>query len=273
MKATVIVDNNAHEGVNGEWGLSILIEYNGRSILLDAGASSLYEDNAKKLGLDLDRVSISVLSHAHYDHANGMEYFLTNHPEARLFLQSACAENCYAKKSDIMEYIGIPRGFLRHYSAQLVFVSGVCEILKGVWLVPHNTPALDQLGRRENMFIQDPNRPDCWMPDSFQHEQSLVFEVPQGLVIFNSCSHGGAGNIIKEVSDALPGKAICALVGGFHLYNKTESEIRSFANAIDESDVKYIYTGHCTGDPAFAILKKMLGSKVRQFHVGLVMEF
>ena len=49
MKATVIVDNISDNSINGEWGLSIYIEYEDKKILLDAGASSLFVENASKL--------------------------------------------------------------------------------------------------------------------------------------------------------------------------------------------------------------------------------
>ena len=38
---TVVVDNKSFDGIQGEWGLSILVQYNGKKILLDAGASSV----------------------------------------------------------------------------------------------------------------------------------------------------------------------------------------------------------------------------------------
>jgi 7,8-dihydropterin-6-yl-methyl-4-(beta-D-ribofuranosyl)aminobenzene 5'-phosphate synthase len=56
-------------------------------------------------------------------------------------------------------------------------------------------------------------------PDDFSHEQSLVLETDMGLIIFNSCSHGGAVNIINEIKSTFPGKHIYGLIGGFHLFN------------------------------------------------------
>ena len=72
------------------------------------------------------------------------------------------------------------------------------------------------------MYLKEKRR---WRPDSFSHEQSLVFDTPDGLVIFNSCSHGGADTIIREVTTTFPDKKVKALIGGFHLYNKTDAEI------------------------------------------------
>ena len=75
MKATVLVDNIGNENTAGEWGLSFFIEYGGRKVLLDAGASGLFAENAHKLGISLAETDYAVLSHAHYDHADGMAEF------------------------------------------------------------------------------------------------------------------------------------------------------------------------------------------------------
>ena len=112
-----------------------------------------------------------------------------------------------------------------------------------------------------------------WKPDDFFHEQSLVFDTPEGIVIFNSCSHGGADNIIREVMESFPGKKALALVGGFHLSNKSEDFVRKLAKGIRETGITFVYTGHCTGQKAYEILKEELGSHAVQLMSGLVMEF
>ncbi|MDO4867332.1 MAG: hypothetical protein Q4C10_12350 [Clostridia bacterium] len=43
---------------------------------MDTGASHLFAQNAECLGIDLNSVDTGVLSHAHYDHADGMTYFM-----------------------------------------------------------------------------------------------------------------------------------------------------------------------------------------------------
>ena len=52
---TIIVDNKSVEGIQGEWGLSILIRYEGKNILLDAGASNLF-----RLRKILDIISLGI---------------------------------------------------------------------------------------------------------------------------------------------------------------------------------------------------------------------
>lgn len=267
MKATVLVDNIENMGIPGEWGLCIYIEYKDKKILLDTGASNLFKGNAKKLGVNLADIDFAVLSHAHYDHANGMEEFFKSNESAKFYVQNTTAENCYFKKGFIRKYIGIPRGIMTKYPDRIEVAKGRTEICDGVYIIPHSTPGLEQIGKRENMY-QRINRK--WYADNFSHEQSLVFDTEEGMMIFNCCSHGGAVNIINEVQNEFPDKKVYGLVGGFHIFNKPEKEIRELAAKIKETGISYVCTGHCSGMKGYNILHEELGDMVHQLKVGLI---
>lgn len=264
-KITVIVDNKSIDGIQGEWGLSILVQYNGKNILLDAGSSNLFLENMSKLGADVTDIDYATLSHAHYDHANGFPAFLEKNKKARLYIRENTAANCYRRAFIFHKYIGIPRKLMTKYSDRIEVVSGDCKIMEGVWLIPHKTNSLDEIGRREQMFRK---LPGGMRPDDFSHEQSLVVDTDKGLVILNSCSHGGAANIIREIQETFPEKNVYGLIGGFHLFNKSSDEIREVAGKIRDTGIQYVCTGHCTKDRAFGILKQELGDMVEQMQVG-----
>ncbi|MCP1100909.1 7,8-dihydropterin-6-yl-methyl-4-(beta-D-ribofuranosyl)aminobenzene 5'-phosphate synthase [Aequitasia blattaphilus] len=266
MKATVIVDNIGNERIFGEWGLCIHIEYKGKNILLDTGASSLFIRNAEQLNISLKDIDFAVLSHAHYDHGNGMSDFFEINDKATFYLQEGCKENCYAKKWVFRKYIGLPQGVLAAYKDRIVYATDNFEICDGVSLIPHRTPHLEEIGKREGMYQKSSTG---WIPDNFCHEQSLVLDTAEGLVVFNCCSHGGVINIIREVSEAYPGKTVAALIGGFHLYNKSQKEVRQLAREIQKTGIQYIYTGHCTGKKAFGWLHEELGDMIKQLEIGL----
>lgn len=269
MKANVIVDNIGNEKAKGEWGLCIYIEYNGIKILLDTGASGLFVQNARVMNIPLEDVDYAVLSHAHYDHSDGMKEFFDVNKNAKFLLRDACGENCYGKKWFFSKYIGIPKGILKNYKERIELVNGNYTIMDGAYLLPHTTPELEKIGKKENMYIKEAAG---WRPDNFAHEQSLVFKTPKGLVIFNSCCHGGAANIIREAAAAFPDQQVYALIGGFHLFNKSEAFVRNLANSIKETGIQHVYTGHCTGKRSYQILKEELGKIVEQLKVGLVIE-
>ena len=269
MKATILIDNIAKSPLKDEWGLSVFIEHEGKKILLDTGASALFRSNAKKLGADLSDVDCAVLSHAHYDHADGMEEFFNHNSKAKFYLKEECKENCYGRRFIFSKYIGIKKGILKGFSHRIEYVKGDTEIEKGVYLIPHKTENLEAVGEKAGMYKRINKK---WVPDNFDHEQSLVVDTEKGLVIFNSCCHGGADNIIKEVASTFPEKRIYAIVGGFHLYKSTDSEVLALAKRIEETGIEMVYTGHCTGNRAYGILKENLGEICSQLSVGLVIE-
>ena len=134
---TVLIDNVATEPLAAEWGLSILITVDDMEILLDTGAGHLFAQNAGHLGIDLSDVDVGVLSHAHYDHADGMDTFLALNRKAPFLVRKGSCENCWGIKDGMLNYIGIHSGFLEEYKDRIQYVHGVYEIADGVWLVPH----------------------------------------------------------------------------------------------------------------------------------------
>lgn len=270
MKATVLIDNISNEvQLKGEWGLSIFIEYEDKRILLDTGGTERYLENAKNLGIDINEVDYAVLSHAHYDHAYGMEGFFRENKEAEFYLRDGSDENCYLKSWIFKKYIGIKKGTLDTYKDRIKFVAGDYELSKGAYLIPHKTANLSAIGKKNKMYTKKDGR---WYPDDFSHEQSLVFETEKGLVILNSCCHAGADVIIKEIENTFKDKPIYAVIGGFHLFNASKDEVEVFADRLKQSKVQKIYTGHCTGENSYKILKDKFGDKIEKFESGLVIE-
>ncbi|MBR4461538.1 MAG: MBL fold metallo-hydrolase [Erysipelotrichaceae bacterium] len=268
-KITVISDNIQNETLSGEWGLCLLIEYRGNKILVDAGASDLFLHNMKELGFDVKDVNYATLSHAHYDHANGMPAFFENNADAKFYVRETTEADCYSKKWIFHKYIGIPKKMMEQYADRIEIVSGDYRLMDGAYLIPHKTEGLSAIGRRESMYRKTANG---WIVDDFSHEQSLVLETDQGLLIINSCSHGGVVNIINEIRKTFPDQKIYGYIGGFHLFNKTDQEIDLVADNLQETGLGYICTGHCTKEHAYDLLQQKLGNRLHQLHVGLVIE-
>ena len=269
MKTTILVDNDAQEGLGCEWGFSALIETDGATILLDSGASGLFAQNAQALGIDLADVDYCVLSHAHFDHADGFGDFFAINDHAPLLIQSACEETCWSDAKGDMKYIGIQRGLLEQQALRIERVDGTLQFAPGAWLLGHDTEGLEAIGEREHLYLKTD---DGLVGDGFDHEQSLIIETPEGLVIFNSCAHGGIETIINEARAAFPGKPIRALVGGLHLFLREDDEVHALAQTIRELGIDKIYTGHCTGEHALEILQEELPDIVEATYAGQVFE-
>ena len=253
------MENTPVAGLAAEHGLSVHLCYEreGRAtrILLDVGQSDAFARNATALDVDLAAVDCAVLSHAHYDHANGLPAFCVANASAPVYLSEACAETCWSTKAGTTEphYIGPTPGLLERFGQRLVRVSTgrLTTIAPGVHLVPHTTPDLAAAGERAGMLLRTR---DGWIPDDFAHETSLVVELapapddtPQ-LVVFNSCSHAGLPVIAVHVTD---------------------EEIALAAAAISDAGIGHVYTGHCTGTHALRLLQHALPGRVTGLHPGM----
>jgi 7,8-dihydropterin-6-yl-methyl-4-(beta-D-ribofuranosyl)aminobenzene 5'-phosphate synthase len=252
----------------------VYVEFEDKPYLLDTGASHLFAKNAGVMGVELSKVDMGVLSHAHFDHSDGMAKFFALNKTAPFYLRKGAGENCYHAHKLIgrftyHEYIGIHKGFLKRFADRIRFAEGDMQIAPNVYLVPHKTPGLSAIGERAHLSVKENGK---YRYDSFDHEQSLVFDTPRGLFVMNSCSHGGADNIVKEIEATFPGKKIYALLGGFHLFRYKDDVVRAFAERLRELDVQKIYTGHCTGDRAFEILREVLGDRAEQMYTGMTVE-
>lgn len=276
MQITVLIDNNGKDELLCEWGLSFLIDTGSERILLDFGASDKFAQNAATLGVDLSTVDCAVLSHAHYDHGGGITAFLELNSKAPIYMASAAAEDCWAGGRSHSSknlwatlfrkrYIGLPAGTIEHAGKRTRRISSAGQIGEHVWLIPNHECI--KAGRRQKLYrMQD----GTMHADDLQHELTLVCEGEKGLVVLNSCSHAGPGAILSEVKKVFPGKNIHAYIGGLHLYKTGRRGVQKTARALRDAGVEIVYTGHCTGDDAIAILNGSL--KVKRLHSGLVIE-
>ncbi|MCD7821507.1 MAG: MBL fold metallo-hydrolase [Clostridiales bacterium] len=273
VTVTVLVENTTGGALRGEHGLSLLVEWRERRVLLDAGQSGLFLENADALGISLTGLDACVLSHGHYDHAGGFAALFRRDPAARVYARKEAFEPHLSGSGGSIHPIGIPPEAAARRERFLP-VENMTEILSGMYLVPHNTANLAQLGAKGKLYRQISGE---LLPDDFAHEQSLVLDTERGLVLFNSCSHGGAANILREAREAL-GKPVYAYVGGLHLKGRrggrevcalTPAETDDLCAAFRREEVSHIYTGHCTGGPGLERLQQRLGKRVHAMTTGL----
>lgn len=280
MKITVLMENTALEGCGlvPEHGLSLYIEYRGRKLLLDAGASGKFADNARALGVDLSAVELAALSHGHFDHADGLRRFFQVNSAAKVYVRPGAAGAYYAKDPDSYRFVGISRDIWEEAQERFVEAEGVCQLGEGAWLVPDTVCDPAFAGQAADLLFK--RGEDDFIPDDYRHEQSLVLEEERGLVVFNSCSHTGIVNIVRGVKEQLPGREVFAVVGGLHMFgrnhtgmNCTPEYVFQVADALKELGVQEVYTGHCTGEIALGLLQERFGPGCRALSTGLTLSF
>lgn len=273
MKIVVLVENTTKSDLKSEHGLSFFIEFQGKNYLLDAGTTELFLENARALTIPIENVNNCILSHGHYDHSGGFRRYLEENKKAFVYAMETAKEKYYSGSGEL-HYIGIPKEILEKQGDRFCYIKEVTKIKENVYLIPHATEELQKIGERAKLYVK---KGEQYIPDDFSHELSLVFDTKKGLVIFNSCSHGGIQNIIKEVEQVFPKKQIYAFLGGLHMKGRkngeeictfSEEEIQQLVEQICEVGLQYLYTGHCTGQIAMQLLKKYAGDKVQELFTG-----
>ena len=98
-------------------------------------------------------------------------------------------------------------------------------------------------------------------------EISLAIDTPDGIVLVVGCSHPTIEKIVEAAKSAI-NKPIHLVLGGTHLLPAKDDQISSIAVSLrDNWSVRYLAPVHCTGEPAFAILKATFGD--RYIYAGL----
>ena len=277
MKITTLIENHTSDAtpdLTAEHGLSLHIEHGGLSILFDAGATDAFSDNAARLGVDLSAVDLVLLSHHHYDHGGGLAAFLEMNSHAKVYLRTADEGDPYVRAFGLIRrYIGLDKTLFERYEDRFVFVDEFREISPGVFLFAEIAQAYARPKGNKYLYLR---REDGYVHDPFKHELILAIREEDGLVIFTGCSHSGALNMVKTVVDQFPGVPVKAVVGGFHLIGMpvfktmggSKAEVRSMGNEMLTYAVDCYYTGHCTGDKAYKVLKGVMGERLQPITTG-----
>lgn len=263
MKITVLAENTVCDTtLEAEHGLSLFIETKNHSILFDSGQTDLFYNNAKKLGVDVSKADICILSHGHYDHGGGLLKFLEINENASIYMN----ENCFGEYLNGTEkYIGLSKEL--QGNNRVITVGDKYKIDDELSLFSCNNQekpfGFDSFGLNAvcNGKI---------IPDQFLHEHYLVITEDSEKVVISGCSHKGVLNIQHWLKPDY-------FVGGFHLSKlepeNTEDEKRltEIAEKLMSYSKKY-YTCHCTGTKQYDFLKKIMCNRLDYIYTGKIFE-
>ena len=260
MHVVTLLENTAcSQELSCEHGLSLYIEAADLKILFDAGQSGAFADNAQKLGVDLSKVDIAILSHGHYDHGGGLARFLELNVTAPVYVHKDAFIPHYNGSE---KYIGLDQALLN--SGRLVFVEDTVQLAPGITLYGGSIPLPYPIDPAGLTMLEKGQ----YLPEDFRHEQYLIIEEMGKKVCFSGCSHRGILNIAGHFCPDV-------LVGGFHFMNLTAEKdalrLTAAARKLLEYPTVY-YTGHCTGAAAFDFMKPIMGDRLNALTTGTVME-
>ncbi len=265
-RVTILYDAFGNRpGLTLDWGFAALVEYGGKRILFDTGNNAdIFAHNVLTLGIDLQRLDFVVISHRHGDHVAGLNYLLRVNPHVKIYAPregfgvfgSALPGTFYRRDStlpDSMRYFDADspaelRSGTPWPEANFSWVDSLTEVAPGVAIIStvSKTPGTLEL-----------------------RELSLAIRTPKGLVVLVGCSHPGIETILEA---SRPWSDHVHIVfGGLHLVTSPDSVVTRVAAALrDHWRIDQIAPGHCTGEPAFAALKRRFGARYVYAGLGTV---
>ena len=240
-------DRNDNELFEAEHGFSLYIELDNLKLLFDVGQTDIFIDNASKLGIDVNDVDVIILSHGHYDHGNGLDYFKKR---VKLVMHPECIN--YRIRKSTGTYGGI-NSSLEQLDTRfdLVLNEGVLKLKDNVYVLSNIERTVDFECKKFPMTDKDGK------DDKVNDESCVVITTNKGLIVISGCAHSGICNTIEYAKKMTGIDYVYAVIGGFHLREVNDVSEKTINYFIDNG-VKYVYPAHCTCDEA---CKQLVDSK------------
>ncbi len=238
-----VLSENRDNGVfAGEGGLSILVNVAGESFLFDTGLSNLYMQNAKLLGVDLNKVNKVVLTHGHSDHTNGVKYL----PGKTIILHPQAFKSRWSIRKKEQVGFNMTKEALesKHNVILATAPIEVCDNCIFLGEIPmvvdfekdgNFSTTLDQ-GLTETDYTED--------------DSGVVIKTDKGLFVMTGCGHRGVCNTIEQAKKVTGQDKIYGVLGGFHLRNldKQKEKIDLTIQYFKHNNIQQLYLGHCVAD-------------------------
>jgi len=278
-----------------DFGFSCITKYQDKTILFDAGSNAdIFNNNVKKLGIDLSNVDIVVISHGHFDHLNGIDHLLKINPNVKIYFPydifwgapvpfDATGQEASVADSleEHMQYFdGGNTKFTinqsgRFWNSNIEYVKNSKEIIPGLTLVSTHSPYMGYFSCYPGKsFVEgqfDKTREDC--KQTGLPELSLSMKSKNGEVLIVGCSHTGVEHIITETKK-LTKNNIELVYGGFHLLPYDRESTAKLVNTLkNDLQVHRVAPAHCTGHLAFKMLMDRFGSDYVYAGVGETISF
>ena len=267
VRITILSEDKASFRCLGEFGLSMLIETDDYTLLMDTGMGETLIRNKKKLGVRFRQLSGVVLSHGHLDHTGGLGSLVDAAPGIEIFHHPGVFERRFSTSRGDKRDISLP------FNAEALRKKGarLTQIVEPTWLtdtlvlsgpVPMHT---DFETIERTLFVE---RNGDLVPDPFDDELAVAVETPKGLIVALGCAHRGPVNTILHFQDLTGCDTIRAVVGGTHLTHADATRIDRTLSAMAAFNPRRLACCHCTGRKGEAAFAGAFGERFVHVSAG-----
>ncbi len=267
IKLSVLSENRTFGCFEGEEGLSIVVEYQGKKFLFDTGRSDLFSKNARLMGINLDEIKNVVLSHGHMDHTAG----LTELHNKTIVMHPSGFKQRWSKSKKINASCPIELDKLLE-SNNVNLTMDAVEFLEGFYFLGEIPMVVDFESQGNFSTTLDSNYSET---DYTEDDSAVAIKTPNGLFILTGCGHRGICNTIEHAIKVTGENRIWGVLGGLHLrkLDVYKEVIDKTLDYLKERGVKNICLGHCVTDDVIAYFERnMAGANIYRLHAGATIE-
>lgn len=269
VKITLLVDNEAAEGLEKEHGFAAWIEVGKRCILFDTGHMGALQENARRLGVDLKQADTLVISHGHRDHTGTLDRFLAENDHAELYFARQIDQDRWWYKPEADNY-GMPEAAKQAFralpSTRVHALESHHYLAPGVGITGP-VPRVNAFEDTGGTFHLDEQRGAV---DQIDDDQTMWFETDDGLVVLVGCCHSGLSNTIEYIRKISGIDKVRGVIGGMHLLQANDDRLSQTFNVMRDWNAEYLIPCHCTGMASAKKMEAAIGSRtVKHGHAGL----
>ncbi|RLE53034.1 MAG: MBL fold metallo-hydrolase [Candidatus Methanomethylicota archaeon] len=222
--------------------------------------------NAEKLGIELANLDAILLTHCHYDHTGGLREIVEKARNATIIAHSQIFRKHYILKPKI-RYVGVPYNAriseLEKIGVKILLTNSPVEIAEGVF-VSGEVERIKKPKLIESLVYEENGK---LIQDQMLDDMSLIIKLKDKCAVITGCSHAEITNIVKH-SQKVAGAKVTTIIGGLHLIDKSEDEVKEIVKELNELKIENAYVGHCTGWRAIATMWREAKFKVEVLHSG-----